>query len=146
VTPAEFNCLVNVVTNAVLPMPDSPNTTRRRLPPLRVSSNVRLSSSSSLSRPIKVAAEIVPSRVITGLVVYSSSELQSRWAAFEAPLPELMPGYQQGQPGNALLVLICYRESSVLVTLPPVEASIAERRELAAAVNRHHGATDAAPS
>jgi hypothetical protein len=79
-------------------------------------------------------------------VVYSSSELQSRWAAFEAPLPELMPGYQQGQPGNALLVLICYRESSVLVTLPPVEASIAERRELAAAVNRHHGATDAAPS
>ena len=80
--------------------------------------------------------------IVNHMVVYSSQQLQSRWAAFEAPLPELMPGYQQGQPGNALLVLVCYGESSVLVTAPLSEASLAERPE-AVAEDRERSAADA---
>ena len=78
------------------------------------------------------------------MVVYSSQQLQSHWAAFEAPLPELMPGYQQGQPGNALFVLVwLYSESPVLVTAPLSEASLAERPE-AVAEDRERSAADAA--
>jgi len=53
--------------------------------------------------------------IVDHMVVYMSAGLtDDRWDAFEAPLPELMPGYDPAHPGNALLVLLVYDESSEL--------------------------------
>ena len=64
--PITCSSSVKAVTNAVFPMPGSPRTASKRVPPLRVSSNVRFKTASSLSRPISVEGPATAGRGSNG--------------------------------------------------------------------------------
>ena len=56
-----------------------------------------------------------PDYIVNHMVVYTSQQLtRDGWDAFDAPLPNLMPGHDPSHPGNALLVLLVYAEDEEL--------------------------------
>ncbi|ANN58232.1 hypothetical protein A9174_16750 [Mesorhizobium loti NZP2037] len=73
-------------------------------------------------RPDNPVAPWEQNYIVNHIVVYKSPKLAAnRWAAFEVPLPTLMPNYDAAHPGNALLVLLAYPDPKVL---PPLEVGL----------------------